>query len=147
MTHPSQATTTTTTTITHESQQQQQQQQPRDHPKGRFPIPMSLPDLEREPYNLLPYPYDFEDDDKNDTIRIRSFAKLLQYVEQGNRCLNNNNYNHHHHDKETFPMDLFHTATTSNTYDEESDEPWMDETRVQALYTLVRYVFVVLTKI
>ena len=56
--------------------------------RSRFPIPLSLHDLEREPYNLLPYPVDFDDDQHDDTVRSNSFTKLVQIIEQGNRCLN-----------------------------------------------------------
>ena len=50
-----------------------------------FPIPASLQDLEREPYNLLPYPNDFEDDDE--AARADSFAALVGLIERGNRSL------------------------------------------------------------
>ena len=98
--------------------------------KSRFPIPVSIHDLEHEPYNLLPYPNDFEDDNDEET-RIHSFQKLVQYIEQGNRCLNGNRDG----------MNLFLPSSNDDDIDDEGEEePWMDETRVQALYTLVRYV-------
>ena len=36
-----------------------------------FPIPSSLQELESPPYNLLPYPHDFDDDDE--AARAESF--------------------------------------------------------------------------
>ena len=87
-----------------------------------FPIPASLQDLEREPYSLLPYPNDFEDDDE--AARADSFTALVGLIERGNRSL------------ETGGVSLF---TTPNQEDEFVDnETWMDEDRVQSLYTLVR---------
>jgi hypothetical protein len=83
---------------------------------GSFPIPASLQDLEREPYNLLPYPHDFDDDDE--AARAESFTKLVSFVEDGNSILARGG------------IALFHT--------EEDEEPWLHEERVQALYTLVR---------
>ena len=53
--------------------------------ESAFPIPSSLQDLEREPYNLLPYPHDFDDDDE--AVRADSFSRLVEIVEQGNRSL------------------------------------------------------------
>ena len=80
-----------------------------------FSIPSSLQDLERSPLNLLPYPENF--DDSNEASRADSFQSLVQQVlQQGNRCLQN--------------IAVF--------YNEE--EVWLDEERLQALYTLVRYV-------
>jgi hypothetical protein len=85
-------------------------------PSSSFPIPSSLQDLERAPYNLLPYPHDFEDDDE--AARADSFLALVHLVEQGNRTLVNGS------------LSLFE--------DNDDDEPWMDGDRIQALYTLVR---------
>lgn len=82
--------------------------------KSRFPIPSSIQDLERAPYDLLPYPEDFADD--NEATRADSFAELVHKLAQGNRVL--------------------HTSGHSLFSDEE--ELWMDEERLQALYTLVR---------
>jgi len=84
----------------------------------RFPIPLSLHDLEREPYHLQPYPSTFEDDDE--AARAESFASLVRSLEQGNRTLNSSAAN----------MTLF--------VDEEGDDPWMEDARIQAMYTLVR---------
>jgi len=84
--------------------------------ESSFPIPSSLQDLERAPYNLLPYPHDFEDD--NEAARADSFYALVSVIEQGNRTLASSS------------LVLFE--------DEEGDDPWMDEERIQALYTLVR---------
>lgn len=86
--------------------------------ESSFPIPSSLQDLERAPYNLLPYPHDFEDDDE--AARADSFDALVVVVEQGNRTLVSGS------------IVLFE--------DEEDEDPWMDEERIQTLYTLVRYV-------
>ena len=84
-----------------------------------FPIPASLHDLERDPYNLLPYPYDFDDEDE--AARADSFSALVDGLEDGNHKLS------------TYGISLFEHD------DEYSDqEPWLDEDRVQALYTLVR---------
>lgn len=85
----------------------------------RFPIPLSLHDLEREPYHLLPYPENFEDDDE--TARANSFSALVQSLEQGNRTL------------QCSQMALFIVEN-----DEDEDDPWMESHRMQALYTLVR---------
>jgi condensin complex subunit 1 len=87
-------------------------------PASSFPIPSSLQDLERAPYNLLPYPHDFEDDDE--AARADSFDALVQLVEEGNRTLVSGS------------LTLFE--------DDADDEPWMGEDRIQALYTLVRLV-------
>jgi len=86
---------------------------------SRFPIPLSLHDLEREPYHLQPYPHDFDQHDD----RADSFAALVRSLEQGNRTLANAD------------MTLFTVED-----DDEEDDPWMEDARVQALYTLVRYV-------
>lgn len=94
----------------------------RSHATGKtvstFPIPASLHDLERAPYNLLPYPYDFNDDDE--AARADSFSGLVHLLEQGNRTLSSGG------------IALFESQ------EEDDAEPWMDEDRVQALYTLVR---------
>ena len=54
---------------------------------SKFPIPSSLQDLERAPYNLLPYPDDFEDDDE--ASRADSFDSLVKLLETGNHTLLN----------------------------------------------------------
>lgn len=82
-----------------------------------FPIPASLQDLERAPYNLLPYPVDFADDDE--AARADSFDGLVHLLEQSNRTLVNGD------------ISLFESIL-------DDEEQWMDEDRVQALYTLVR---------
>lgn len=86
---------------------------------SRFPIPASLQDLERDPYNLLPYPHDFEDGDE--AARADSFAQLVGLVERGNQTLLSGG------------LFLFDPRQRS-----QGEDPWMDEDRVQALYTLVR---------
>ena len=88
--------------------------------QSSFPIPSSLHDLERDPYNLLPYPFDFNDEDE--AARADSFLELVHRLEQGNRTLS------------TGGICLFEPA------ENEEDDAWMNEDRVQALYTLVRYV-------
>jgi len=85
----------------------------------KFPIPSSFPDLEQCPYNLLPYPAGFDDDDE--ASRADSFKNLILYVEQGNQILLNNG------------IALFSELGLS--YEENA---WCGEERVQALYTLVR---------
>jgi hypothetical protein len=86
-----------------------------------FPIPASIQDLERDPYNLLPYPHDFEDGDE--AARADSFARLVGLIDQGNQTLISGG------------LYLFDQRQRS-----QGEDPWMDEDRVQALYTLVRYV-------
>lgn len=84
----------------------------------KFPIPSSLQDLEREPYDLLPYPSGFVDD--NEATRADSFEQLVLFLEQGNRTLINSG------------IDLFDNVNS------EDEEEWNCEDRIQALYTLVR---------
>ena len=81
-----------------------------------FPIPPSFTSLESAPYNLLPYPLDFNDDDE--TCRAESFDRLITIVENGNRSLNCGGYA------------LFE--------EEDEGDVWCDGERVQSLYTLVR---------
>lgn len=88
--------------------------------ESRFPIPASLQELEREPYNLLPYPTDFDDDDE--AARADSFCQLVKLIERGNETLLADG------------LCLFQTQHGSQ------QDPWMDGERIQALYTLVRYV-------
>lgn len=82
--------------------------------KCRFPIPSSIQDLERAPYDLLPYPEDFVDDDE--AARADSFTDLVHKLQLGNRVLQGSDHR------------LF----------SDGEEYWMDEERMQALYTLVR---------
>ena len=89
---------------------------------SKFPIPSSFQDLEREPYNLLPYPLGFADDDE--ATRADSFDQLALSLESGNRSLNNGG------------IDLFETPAG----EEDDFDEWNNEERIQALYTLVRYV-------
>lgn len=81
-----------------------------------FPIPSSLQDLEREPYNLLPYPHDFDDEDE--AARADSFGRLVELIDQGNQAL------------------LTDGIALFQVYD--GQRPWLDGDRIQALYTLVR---------
>lgn len=94
--------------------------------ESRFPIPDTIQDLEREPYNLLPYPTDFDDDDE--AARAESFCQLVTLIEQGNRNLIE------------YGLDLFQKQQGSDLNPNviEINDPWMDGERVQALYTLVR---------
>jgi condensin complex subunit 1 len=85
-----------------------------------FPIPASFTDLERSPYNLLPYPQDFADDDE--AARADSFNSLVQLLEQGNRALAKGG------------MTIFDDSGDGIA----SSGEWMDEDRMQAMYTLVR---------
>ena len=84
-----------------------------------FPIPASLQELESAPYNLLPYPNDFDDDDE--AARAESFHKLIRVIEAGNRSLISNG------------LGLFEVPEG-----EEDLDAWNDTERIQALYTLVR---------
>ena len=89
-----------------------------------FPIPSSLQDLEHEPYDLLPYPIGFSDDDE--ATRADSFHQLALFLERGNRTLEHGG------------MDLFETAVIDHGGDYDDVEVWNSEDRIQALYTLVR---------
>ena len=95
--------------------------------ESRFPIPASLQDLEREPYNLLPYPNDFDDDDE--AARADSFLQLVNLIERGNQELL------------VGGICLFQKQQQSDSDIIDVDDLWMDGDRIQALYTLVRYVF------
>lgn len=95
--------------------------------KATFPIPSSLQDLEREPYNLLPYPVGFADDDE--AARADSFDGLVTLLERGNRTLASGGM--------TLFEDEEGTADNDDA-DGAAFDPWMDEERVQAMYTLVR---------
>lgn len=122
--------------------------------------------MEREPYHLLPYPEDFHATDDDDDARAEAFLALVHRIEQGNHRLvmgvgggvggndtsaadwllhhvfgesgmvnaspnhNNNTAENGGEDEEEHP----------HYYCEEENEVWMDEARMQALYTLVRYV-------
>ena len=88
--------------------------------KSTFPIPSSLQELESPPYNLLPYPHDFDDDDE--AARAESFNRLIRLLEAGNRTLL------------SAGMGLFEEEDEG----EEDYDVWNDESRMQALYTLVR---------
>jgi hypothetical protein len=90
--------------------------------ESAFPIPASLQDLEREPYNLSPYPQDFDDDDE--AARADSFGRLVEIVEQGNQALMSGG------------LALFQQQQQYD-YDGQ-DEPWLQDDRIQAIYTLVR---------
>lgn len=81
-----------------------------------FPIPSSLLDLEREPYNLLPYPHDF--DDADEAARADSFSALVDLIDEGNQSLLSDG------------ISLFQQY--------EGQIQWLQNDRIQALYTLVR---------
>ena len=91
--------------------------------KPTFPIPSSLQELESSPYNLLPYPSDFDDDDE--AARAESFNKLIRLLEAGNRTLLSSG------------MGLFDVEDGEEEEDDDYDV-WNDTERIQALYTLVR---------
>ena len=93
---------------------------------SNFPIPSSLQDLEREPHNLLPYPVDFADDDE--AQRAESFDSLVQLIERGNQELMA--------DQGGLPEDGDEDAVDGEP--STSPSTWMDEDRLQAIYTLVR---------
>ena len=84
-----------------------------------FPIPSGIHDLERAPYNLLPYPEDFDDNDE--ATRADSFDELVLLLETSNRIAAHSS------------IILFETH-------DEDEEAWNNEERMQAMYTLVRYV-------
>lgn len=88
--------------------------------KPTFPIPSSLQELESAPYNLLPYPHDFDDDDE--AARAESFSRLIRLLEGGNRTLLSSG------------LGLFEVEDE----EEEDYDTWNDNGRIQALYTLVR---------
>lgn len=92
---------------------------------SKFPIPSTFQDLERDPYDLLPYPVGFADDDE--VTRADSFDQLVVLLERGNRSLTNGG------------IELFDSFDSST---HESQEDWNSEDRIQALYTLVRCVCV-----
>lgn len=99
--------------------------------QSSFPIPASLQDLEHEPYNLLPYPPDFDDDDE--AARADSFARLVDVIEDGNHLLARNG------------MLLFQPTTASSSFSSSpsfdgvgQEEAWLNDERIQSLYTLVR---------
>jgi len=110
---------------------QQQQQQ-----AGKFPIPSSLQDLEREPYNLLPYPDDFRED-ADDDARAESFRSLVDLIDEGNRYLSCAVASE---DDEGRGGDLEEEGDedAGDGRSSEEDHEWMDRNRLQALYTLVR---------
>jgi hypothetical protein len=104
-------------------------------PLFSFPIPSSLQDLEREPYNLEPYPRDF-DDRGDEASRADSFQSLVQSLQQGNRNLRAAG-------GAAFTYQQEQESQSQNNHDNEvddEDDAWMDRERVQNLYTLVRYV-------
>ena len=95
----------------------------------KFPIPTSFPDLERNPYNLSPYPLDFDDDDE--AARADSFDRLVNLLDDGHCELNNDG------------ILLFCNNGCEDNGDDDAGggtTTWCDVDRVQALYTLVRYV-------
>ena len=92
-----------------------------------FSIPSVLQDLEGEPYNLQPYPHDFDDSNREE-----AFQRLVGELGQQNRLLMSGVY----------PDDVL---DEEDEEDEDSEieqvlDPWMDLKRMQSLYTLVRYV-------
>ena len=90
-----------------------------------FPIPGSLYDLESEPYNLQPYPADFDNGD-DEAARADAFDGLVVRLEEGNQALLNGGFT------------MFEDETEEELEEEGVQDEWMDHNRVQALYTLVR---------
>jgi hypothetical protein len=89
---------------------------------SNWSIPSSLQDLE-ETYCLQPYSNDFEH--HNEAARFASFNRLISQLEHGNRYLVAN----------------YNTAVEDDEDDDdEAVEEWIEEGRLQAMYTLVRYV-------
>lgn len=95
-----------------------------------FTIPSVLQDLENDPYHLQPYPHDFDDSNRDE-----AFEQLVADLGQQNRLLMSGVY----------PDDVLDEE--DEDADEEVDgdddrvlDPWLDNKRMQSLYTLVRYV-------
>jgi hypothetical protein len=123
-----------------------------------FPIPSSLQDLEREPYNLEPYPRHFDEyqqqrgattattDDA--ASRADSFQHLVQSLQQGNRNLRAAGgaafatTQEESQESQNSTINNIINEKNNDDDDEQQDEDdaWMDRERVQNLYTLVRYV-------
>jgi condensin complex subunit 1 len=95
-----------------------------------FPIPSSLQDLEREPYNLLPYPDEFDDTDE--AARADSFQALVVLLEQGNHTLSNSS------SSSSGGVDPSLFNDDPDNMEDGGSGLWNNEERVQALYTLVR---------
>jgi len=83
-----------------------------------FPIPGALQDLEGDPYNLLPYPRDFDNGD-DEAARADAFDNLVNRIIEGNHFLENEG------------LSVFKE-------DNDDEDLWMDRNRIQDLYTLVR---------
>ena len=49
-----------------------------EHLSPIFSVPTTLGDLEEDPYNLLPYPADF-DEDADDMSRAAAFDELVSF--------------------------------------------------------------------
>jgi condensin complex subunit 1 len=97
-----------------------------------FPIPSSLQDLEREPYNLLPYPDEFDDTDE--AARADSFQALVVMLEQGNHTLSNSSSS----SSSSGGVDPSLFNDDPDNMEDGGNSLWNNEERVQALYTLVR---------
>jgi hypothetical protein len=116
---------------------------------SRFPIPSSLHDLERAPYHLLPYPVHFDDCNDDEAARAASFLELVTLLEQGNRTLLAMSSEQRGVASSStlgllqeLPIDTEECTDDINDMDNmDNNLLWMDEDRMQALYTLVRYVF------
>lgn len=93
-----------------------------------FTIPSVLQDLENEPYHLQPYPNDFDDSNRDE-----AFQQLVDELGQHNRLLNSGVY----------PDDVLEEEEEDEDDDDSGQvlDPWLDLKRMQSLYTLVRYVF------
>ena len=103
-----------------------------------------MQDLEREPYNLLPYPDDFADDDE--AARAESFESLVDLLDCGNRALQTagmsvftDNVSSSRDKQQEAGGDNTNNGGKKEEQQEEEDEDcWNDEDHIQALYTLVR---------
>jgi hypothetical protein len=93
-----------------------------------FVIPAVLRDLEGDPYNLQPYPNDF--DDADDVARTESFQRLVDAVRGKNNLLTGGAY----------PDDIAEDDEDDSGEDDDVVDRWLDRSHIQALYTLVRYV-------
>lgn len=113
------------------SKRQKQQQQ-----RQSFPIPSTLRDLEREPYNLLPYPHDFCDDDEG--VRAESFEGLVRLLEQTNQTLTDSLDKEEEDGNGDGGEGSSEGSSGSSADDSGEGGPFMDLNRLQAMYTLVR---------
>lgn len=69
-------------------------------------------------------------DDENEAVRAESFDKLVELLQDGNQALSNGGIH-------LFEIDSSDVDIDAGEY----VDPWMSQDRIQALYTLVRWVF------